>query len=45
MSFDGSVPSREQLTVFFRGEEEPGVTFYGLRPAGSDQDLHFPSKS
>ena len=35
-------PAREVLTVFWDGEETPGLTFYGLRARGESELPEFP---
>jgi len=37
-----SVPAREGLTVFFDGEERPGVIFYALARPGTTNSVVFP---
>ena len=36
--------AREALTVFWQGEEVPGLTFYGLRAPGLGGRPHFPQR-
>lgn len=38
-----NAPAREVLTVFFDGDELPGVIFYALRPSGTGAEPDFPT--
>lgn len=35
-------PAREQLEIIWRGEQVPGITFYGLLPRGAWSEKPFP---